>query len=255
MCEPRLVLSDMNSSLFNLAERVIRAADREHPADTVLRQTLKSQRSLAPRDATRVSRAVFTYYRWRGWVDEGKPLREQFEQALHLAESFVEQPGTFGDSELIARAVPNWLAEEMEISPAWVRALQTDPKVWLRARVGQGLALAQRLGDCYPFGEGLLSDTLEYRGPKDLFRTPEFHAGEFELQDLSSQAVGFICGPRAGQTWWDACAGEGGKMLHLSALMGNKGLIWASDRAAWRIGREKLSAPLAAVFMSRSEPC
>jgi 16S rRNA (cytosine967-C5)-methyltransferase len=244
----------MNSSLFNLAERVIRAADREHPADTVLRQTLKSQRSLAPGDAARVSRAVFTYYRWRGWLDEEKPLRDQFAQALHLAEKFAEQPRTFVDSELIARAVPDWLAGEMEISPAWVGALQTEPKMWLRARVGQGPALAERLGDCYPFGEGLLSDTLEYRGRKDLFRTPEFHAGDFELQDLSSQAVGFICGPRAGETWWDACAGEGGKMLHLSALMGNKGLIWASDRAAWRLQKLKRRAARAGVFNYRSAP-
>jgi len=49
-----------------------------------------------------------------------------------------------------------------------------------------------------------------------LFRTPEFHAGEFELQDISSQAVGLICAPEPGQTVWDACAGEGGKTLHLS---------------------------------------
>jgi hypothetical protein len=80
---------------------------------------------------------------------------------------------------------------------------------------------------------------LEYRGTQDLFRTPEFHKGSFELQDINSQAVGIICEPKPGETWWDACAGEGGKLLHLSELMENKGLIWASDRVEWRLKKLK----------------
>jgi 16S rRNA (cytosine967-C5)-methyltransferase len=97
-----------------------------------------------------------------------------------------------------------------------------------------------------------LTDAVEYRGHHDLFRTAEFHAGEFELQDLSSQAVGLICGSSPGQTWWDACAGEGGKLLHLSDLMENQGLIWASDPAAWRLQRLKRRAARARVFNYRS---
>ena len=95
----------------------------------------------------------------------------------------------------------------------------------------------RKLGDCRAFGEGPLADTLEYRGRSDLFRTREFHAGEFEMQDISSQAVGLICNPRPGEKWWDACAGEGGKTLHLAELMENQGSIWASDRARWRLGK------------------
>jgi 16S rRNA (cytosine967-C5)-methyltransferase len=97
-----------------------------------------------------------------------------------------------------------------------------------------------------------LGDTLEYHGRGDLFRTKEFHAGEFEVQDLSSQAVGLVCEPRPGETWWDACAGEGGKMLHLSDLMANRGLIWASDRAGWRLATLKRRAARAGVFNYRA---
>jgi 16S rRNA (cytosine967-C5)-methyltransferase len=93
---------------------------------------------------------------------------------------------------------------------------------------------------------------LEYDGRSDLFRTGEFHAGEFEVQDLSSQAVGLICAPRPGETWWDACAGEGGKTLHLSGLMENRGLIWASDRVAWRLAQLKRRAARAGVFNYRA---
>ncbi|HWX19374.1 MAG TPA: RsmB/NOP family class I SAM-dependent RNA methyltransferase [Candidatus Binatia bacterium] len=235
-----------------LIEHVIRSADRGHPADGALRQELKAQRFLPPEEAAEISRAVFTYYRWRGWLDERTPLHEQIERALQLGQRFQAQPRTFPDSDLIARAVPAWLKDEMEITPNWVRTLQAEPKLWLRARAGQGSALAGKLGDCYVFGDGMLGDTLEYRGRKDLFRTPEFHAGEFEVQDLSSQAVGLLCAARAAETWWDACAGEGGKLLHLSALMENKGLIWASDRAAWRLQKLKRRAARAKAFNYRS---
>jgi len=91
-----------------------------------------------------------------------------------------------------------------------------------------------------------------YFGKADLFRTPEFHSGEFELQDINSQAVGFVCAPEPRQTWWDACAGEGGKLLHLSDLMRNQGLIWASDRAEWRLRRLKRRTARARVFNYRA---
>ena len=55
-------------------------------------------------------------------------------------------------------------------------------------------------------------------------------------------------------SWWDACAGEGGKTLHLSALMQNKGLIWVSDRAEWRLKLLKRRTARARVFNYRSVP-
>src|SRR5262249_48202538 len=75
----------------------------------------------------------------------------------------------------------------------------------------------------------------------------------FELQDITSQAVGFICAPQPGQTVWDACAGEGGKTLHLSDLMENKGLIWATDRAEWRLQILKRRAARAGAFNYRAK--
>ena len=33
-----------------------------------------------------------------------------------------------------------------------------------------------------------------------------------EIQDLASQLVGLAAAPKPGETWWDACAGEGGKI-------------------------------------------
>ena len=242
----------MSFSPLALAERIIRAADREHPADAVLRQELKSQRHLEPGQAALVSTAVFTYYRWRGWLNQQGLLSEQLKRALDLGRKFAQEPASFSDSDLLNRAVPAWVQQQVQTTAAWARALQAEPRLWLRARPGQGRVLARKLGHCAPFGTGQLADMLRYNGRADLFLTKEFHAGEFELQDISSQAVGLVCGPQPSQSWWDACAGEGGKMLHLSDLMGNKGLIWASDRAGWRLQKLKRRAARARVFNYRS---
>lgn len=240
------------SSVLELAVSVISQTGRRRPADQVLRETLKRSRELDAREAAQVARAVFSYYRWRGWLEEGSLLIQQVEHAITLADRFARQPETFQDAELAARAVPDWTRQEMDIDPAWVRSLQAEPKLWLRSRKGQGRGVAEKLGHCRVFGPGMLEDTLEYQGATDLFQSPAFQSGEFEVQDLSSQAVGFLCAPQPGETWWDACAGEGGKTLHLSDLMTNKGLIWATDRLAWRLDKLKRRAARAKVFNYRT---
>jgi 16S rRNA (cytosine967-C5)-methyltransferase len=241
----------MEKKLLSLTATIIQRSSREHPADSVLRSHLKAQRELSQIQGAMVSRAVFAYFRWFGWLDQRQSLHDQIDSALQLARKFIENPLEFSDNDFKTRAVPEWLHNEMDVTPLWLRAIQSEPKIWLRARRGQGEALAAKLGDCKVFGSGPLVEILKYCGNKDLFRTPEFHRGEFELQDISSQAVGLVCAPQPGQTVWDACAGEGGKTLHLSDLMQNKGLIWASDRAEWRLRILKRRAARAGVFNYR----
>ncbi|MDR1789475.1 MAG: RsmB/NOP family class I SAM-dependent RNA methyltransferase, partial [Opitutaceae bacterium] len=57
-----------------------------------------------------------------------------------------------------------------------------------------------------------------------------------------------------GETWWDACAGEGGKSLHLSDLMRNRGLIRATDRNLRRLASLRARAARAQVFNYRADP-
>src|SRR5258708_7785333 len=221
----------LSPKLLGFVAAVIRESSGASPADEVLRRKLKSASGLTGRDGSEAARAVFAYYRWLGWLNPSLVIGAQIERALELARTFRKKPETFSDPDLLERAVPVWVAKEMEVSVPWVRTLQGEARLWLRARPGQGAALAKRLGNARQAREH--PDALEYQGREDLFVTPEFHAGEFEIQDLSSQAVGWLCAPQPGETWWDACAGEGGKTVHLSALMQNKGLIWSSDRAEW----------------------
>lgn len=243
----------MEKKLLNIAATIIQRSNRENPADAVLRSHFKARRGLSQIQSAQISRTVFGYFRWFGWLDKRQPLDDQIEHAVELARSFANNPVEFSDNDLKTRAVPNWLNDEMEITPDWARAIQSEPKLWLRASPGEGRALGAKLGDCKIFGAGALADVLEYFGDDDLFRTPEFHAGEFELQDINSQAVGLLCAPQPGQTVWDACAGEGGKTLHLSALMQNKSLIWATDRAEWRLQKLKRRAARAGAFNYRAK--
>jgi 16S rRNA (cytosine967-C5)-methyltransferase len=205
-------------------------------ADVALRDVLR-RASLEPEEKAFVSRAVFSYYRWLGWLDPSRSPSANLRRALELADDFAAKPGSFPDADLIQRSVPEWARAVINVNPALARELQREPRLWLRARGGNAVELASMMGGCevHPKVPG----ALWYKGQDDLYRSFEFKRGEFEIQDLSSQIV------------WDACAGEGGKMLHLADLMQGKGLIWASDPAEWRLESLKRRAARAQVFNYR----
>lgn len=79
------------------------------------------------------------------------------------------------------------------------------------------------------------SDALVLSVRKNVFQTSIFKKGWFELQDYSSQLVAPLLAPEPGMRVVDACAGGGGKTLHLAALMQNRGSIIALDTHAWKL--------------------
>ncbi len=58
---------------------------------------------------------------------------------------------------------------------------------------------------------------------------PLFLKGMVEIQDEGSQIVARLADPQAGHQVLDMCAGGGGKSLALSAMLNNKGQVFASD--------------------------
>jgi len=76
----------------------------------------------------------------------------------------------------------------------------------------------------------------------NLFSTPLFKQGWVEVQDHSSQQVGHFVDPQPGMRVVDACAGGGGKSLHLAALMGNKGRIISMDIDGYKLNNLKVRA-------------
>jgi 16S rRNA (cytosine967-C5)-methyltransferase len=80
-------------------------------------------------------------------------------------------------------------------------------------------------------------DGLRRAERRPLFHTKPFRDGWFELQDEGSQLVARVLDPRPGERVVDFCAGSGGKTLHASALMENRGTLYACDVSERRLER------------------
>src|SRR5438105_2966667 len=173
----------MSSPILNHAARVLKLVQAGTPADQALRESLTQDRHFtAPAERREVSRAVFAYFRWLRWLDPKDSSQKQLEAALALQEQFKRNPAAVKPEALAARAVPDWLKAEMDAIPVeWLRQLQREPALWLRAKAGTGLALTKKLSHITPAAQS--TDALRYTGLMDLYRTREFQAGEFEIQD------------------------------------------------------------------------
>ncbi len=76
-----------------------------------------------------------------------------------------------------------------------------------------------------------------------------FQEGWFEVQDAGSQSIAPYLQPQPGATVIDACAGAGGKTLHLGMLMNNQGRLIAMDVEGRKLG-ELLKRTQRAVWTS-----
>lgn len=85
-----------------------------------------------------------------------------------------------------------------------------------------------------------------------------FQEGLFEMQDEGSQLLSLLLEPREGMIVVDACAGGGGKTLHIAALMGNRGTLYSLDSdpkrlAAIRPRLERAGVMIAELRSSQDE--
>ncbi len=116
----------------------------------------------------------------------------------------------------------DWLSKLNEVAPVVMRAN--------RLKVGRG-ELKKKLAaeditvhDAPKTEDGLILDVRQ-----NVFTSAAFKEGLFEIQDGASQQVAPMLDPKPGERVIDACAGGGGKTLHIAAMMKNKGRIIAMD--------------------------
>ena len=76
---------------------------------------------------------------------------------------------------------------------------------------------------------------LEVTSNSPLFRSKAFKAGLFEQQDAGSQLVAKAVDAKPGMRVIDACAGAGGKTLHIASQMQGKGRLLAMDVEQWKL--------------------
>ncbi|MFA7232442.1 MAG: RsmB/NOP family class I SAM-dependent RNA methyltransferase, partial [Victivallaceae bacterium] len=119
-----------------------------------------------------------------------------------------------------------------------IRWFQQRPPLWLRGQGCEIDSLANKLKfrglnvKKHPF----MTQSLCAENPAvSLYSLEEFRKGLFEVQDLASQVIGLTCAPKAGERWWDACAGAGGKTLQLADIMQRKGSVIASDIREYKL--------------------
>ncbi len=72
-----------------------------------------------------------------------------------------------------------------------------------------------------------------YRGSPA--RIPGFRQGWFQVQDEAAQLVSYCLAPRPQELILDACAGPGGKTTHIAQLIGDQGVVEATDRNRARL--------------------
>ncbi|WP_144208346.1 RsmB/NOP family class I SAM-dependent RNA methyltransferase [Shewanella donghaensis] len=146
---------------------------------------------------------------------------------------------------------PEWLdeigsAQLGEKWPAERAALTMAPKRYIRTNSLKGTReeLKQRLTKelvATADVEGVES-ALEIRSDSALFKTDSFKNGFFEQQDAGSQLVSAAVDAKPGMRVVDACAGAGGKTLHLAAQMEGKGRLLAMDVEQWKLDNLKIRA-------------
>jgi len=91
-------------------------------------------------------------------------------------------------------------------------------------------------------------DALILEERTNVFLTTAFQNGFFEVQDASSQKVAYFLDVQPSMRVIDACAGAGGKTLHIASLMQNKGQIIALDIYESKLKQLKLRAKRNGVF-------
>lgn len=260
-----------------LAEAVIEAIrqifEENRQADKVIERILKSNRKWGARDRAFIAENTYEMVRW--WrklnptetsVVSVRGVWQIFANWLIINQielpKWAEFEGinpklflkTYEENQKIRKireSIPDWLDElgEKELGKNWeveLQALNTQASVILRVNL---LKISREKLQIELKNIGIeteeikdLPEALILKKRTNVFATELFKQGTFEVQDAGSQYIGRFLDAEPGMRVIDACAGAGGKTLHLSVLMENKGKIISMDVEEWKLNELKKRA-------------
>jgi len=263
-------------------------------ADKVIERLLKSNPRWGSRDRAFIAENTYEIVRWRRLVEEigrlnhseikkdsaslirlvGVMLAMKNPDFVGLETNVPEFAGLDGktiaaqkkaleEERKINQSIPDWLDEvgERELGENWdaeLLALNEPSAVVVRANVlkTNKLALKKELAkEGWDADETRLApDALVLRKRGSMFQIRAFHEGHFELQDAGSQCIAPFLHVEPGMRVVDACAGAGGKSLHLAALMRNQGTIISMDTEAWKLDELRRRAKRNGVQIIQTRP-
>ena len=249
-------------------------------ADKVLERLLKAHKKWGSADRQVVSEIFYDIVRWKKrleyYMGEGTKPSNIYNLILAYLlwkkvkyKKFDEFDGiktggilskldkkTF-PTKAIEHSVPDWLAGlfEKELGAKWEKemsALNEQAPVILRANSlkisVENLVEILKEEGVNSFVLRGYPDAVQLEEKKNVFLTSAFKEGFFEVQDASSQKIAELLDVKEGMRVVDACAGAGGKTLHIAALMKNKGQIIALDIYEWKLAELKRRAKRAGAF-------
>ncbi|EON75692.1 TRNA and rRNA cytosine-C5-methylase [Lunatimonas lonarensis] len=242
-------------------------------ADKVIERTLKSHPKWGARDRGFVAETVYEMVRWWRLIQALSPSQDLYKmlgtyllwkgqnlpdwkEFKTLDAKLVKRRLEKIEKRAILESIPDWMDElgESALGSKWdaeIAALNEPAAVVLRANSLKTSVreLAEKLQ-----ADGIQSqvpngypDALVLAQRQNIFRSAHFKEGLFEVQDASSQLVARALDVAPGMRIVDACAGAGGKSLHLAALMENKGRILSMDVLDYKLKNTKLRARRAGV--------
>lgn len=243
-------------------------------ADKVIERLLKAHRKWGSQDRAVVSEIFYNIIRWKRrleyymgesvkpnniykliiayclWSKTNYKRFEEFE-GIKIADIQTKLKKGTVPTKSIEHSIPEWLAEtlEKELGPIWekeMKALNEMAPTVLRANSlktsAKELIADLAVENVVAYTVKKFPDAVQLEEKKNVFLTSAFKDGLFEVQDATSQKIGYFLDVQEGQRVVDACAGAGGKTLHLAALMGNKGQIIALDIYEWKLAELKRRA-------------
>lgn len=253
--------------LFIAVAGALRAIFQEEKyADKVVESTLRSQSQWGSRDRAFIAEQTYDAVRW--WrllwfylgetpaFDEASLFRLIAMNLLRHGAPIPLWPEMEGltarylaageaPSAAIAHAIPDWLdaTGRQEMGEAvWYRELEAMNRpadIVLRVNTLKTTVaalqstLAETGWNTMPVPDA--PDALRLLKRGNIFQHPCFRSGLFEVQDAGSQRIAPFLEAAPGMRVVDACAGAGGKTLHLATLMHNKGHIIALDTESWKL--------------------
>ena len=236
-------------------------------ADKVIERLLKAHRKWGSEDRKVVSEIFYNIIRWKKRLEyymgeSVKPTNvykliiayllwsktrykkfEEFE-GIKIADIQTKLKKNTVPTKAIEHSIPDWLAGtlEKELGKTWEKemiALNEQAPTVLRANTlktsVRELVSDLKADNVEAFSIRNYPDAVQLQEKKNVFLTTAFKDGLFEVQDASSQRIGEFLDVKEGMRVVDACAGAGGKTLHLAALMKNKGQIIALDIYEWKL--------------------
>jgi len=253
--------------LINLSRALFEIFKEGRYADKVIERYLKLNSKWGSRDRRFFSESVYEivrhYYRYCYLASISKPETEQ--DFLNIWTYFAYEKWGLTDvlGATIDLNIYQYKLQQLQKEPIWLK--ESWPE-WLDQYMATALSdewpvLRSKLNQTAPVD--LRTNTLKLSLPelkeallreeivtdlipdcpeglvllerKNVFITDSFKKGFFEVQDRSSQRVAHLLDPKPGERICDACAGAGGKSLHIAALMRNKGRIVSMDVVNWKL--------------------